>query len=218
MKSPCSFVLHPNRSERSFLGIGQIISLGFHRAFFLALVVLLGLSQAVYGAGHEVTRVHDGDTLKVKGDSGELTIRLVGIDAPEKSKKKREPGQPFSQKAKEYLADLVLNRSVDVKEYGVDRYGRILGIIVLEGTNINLEMLKMGFAEVYRGKPVRGFDIAPYIAAQKEATERQRGMWVQGMEYVSPRDWRRGQGVGSARESLRAMHVEMIWESFAICD
>jgi len=52
---------------------------------FPILVVVLVLSQTVDGAGHQVTRVHDGDTLKVRGDSGEFTIRLVGIDAPEKS-------------------------------------------------------------------------------------------------------------------------------------
>jgi len=127
--------------------------------------------------------------------------RLVGIDAPEKSKKKRGTGQPFSQRTTKYLAGLVLNRSVEVKEYGVDRYGRILGIIVLEGKDINLEMLKMGFAEVYRGKHVKGFDTAPYIAAQEEAMERQRGMWIQGMEYVSPRDWRRGRALCRKRQN-----------------
>jgi micrococcal nuclease len=129
----------------------------------------------------------------VKGDSGELTIRLAGIDAPERSNKKMGPGQSFSQEAAKYLAGLVLNESVELKECGVDRYGRILGIIVLQGTDINLEMLKMGFAEVYREKPVRGFDRAPYIAAQREAMEKKKGMWVQGLEYVSPRDWRRSQ-------------------------
>ena len=129
--------------------------------------------------------------------SKELEIpdhRLVGIGAPERSKKKREPGQPFSQKAKEHLAGLVLNKSVDIKQYGVDRYGKILGVIVLEGININLEMLKMGFAEVYRGKPLRGFDLAPIFAARKEAMEKKRGMWVQGDKYVSPREWRMGSG------------------------
>jgi endonuclease YncB( thermonuclease family) len=158
---------------------------------FPILVVVLVSLQTAYGAEHEVTRVHDGDTIKVKGDSGELTIRLVGIDAPEKSKKKREPGQPFSQKAKEYLADLVLNRPVDIREYGVDRYERMLGIVVLEGRDINLEMVKMGFAEVYRGKSAKGFDPVPYLYAEREAREAKKGMWVQGMEYVSPRDWRK---------------------------
>jgi endonuclease YncB( thermonuclease family) len=68
----------------------------------------------------------------------------------------------------------------------------------MDGTDMNLEMLKMGFAEVYRGKHVKGFDPTPYIAAHEEAADKKRGMWVQGMEYVSPRDWRRGEGAGFA--------------------
>ncbi len=61
-------------------------------------------------------RVVDGDTIKIKGASGEMTVRLVGIDAPEVSHKKREPGQPFSQQATKHLAGLVLNKTVDIKE------------------------------------------------------------------------------------------------------
>jgi endonuclease YncB( thermonuclease family) len=52
-----------------------------------------------------------------------LTIRLVGIDAPEVSHKKYEPGQPFGQQSTKYLAGLVLNKTVDIKSYGPDRYG-----------------------------------------------------------------------------------------------
>jgi micrococcal nuclease len=160
---------------------------------FPILVVVLVLLQTAYGAEHEVTRVHDGDTIKVKGDSGELTIRLVGIDAPEKSKKKREPGQRFSQQSTKYLAGLVLNHYVDIKPYGYDRYGRILGLLVLGGKEINLEMVKMGFAEVYRGKSAKGFDPVPYLYAEREAREAKKGMWAQGDKYVSPREWRRMQ-------------------------
>jgi endonuclease YncB( thermonuclease family) len=57
-----------------------------------------------------------------------LTIRLVGIDAPETSKKKNQPGQPFSRKSTKYLASLVLKKSIEVKSYGTDRYGRTLGV------------------------------------------------------------------------------------------
>ena len=48
-----------------------------------------------------------------------IKIRLVGIDAPETAKGKRKPGQPYSQKAKKYLAGMVLNKVVDVKGYGL---------------------------------------------------------------------------------------------------
>lgn len=62
----------------------------------LSLVFFL-LSLDCHSAESRVTRVIDGDTLKVRGSSGEITVRLVGIDAPEVSHNKNKPGQPFSQ-------------------------------------------------------------------------------------------------------------------------
>jgi endonuclease YncB( thermonuclease family) len=41
--------------------------------------------------------VTDGDTIQVRGGTVEKIIRLVGIDAPEVSHKKREPSQPYGQ-------------------------------------------------------------------------------------------------------------------------
>jgi endonuclease YncB( thermonuclease family) len=121
-----------------------------------------------------------------------LLTALFGIDAPEASKAKREPGQPFSQSATKHLAELVLNKTVTVKEYGRDRYGRILGVVFLNGTDINLEMVKAGLAEVYRGAPASGFKNEPYLKAEEEARRAGKGMWSLGDKYVSPRDWRRG--------------------------
>jgi endonuclease YncB( thermonuclease family) len=123
----------------------------------------------------------------------EITIRLVGIDAPEKSRKKREPGQPFSRKATKYLVNLVLKKTITIKEYGTDRYGRILGVVFVNGTNVNLEMVRAGLAEVYRGKQPRYFNVKLYRDAEEEAKNAGRGMWSLGDKYVSPRDWRRGQ-------------------------
>jgi endonuclease YncB( thermonuclease family) len=80
------------------------------------------------------------------------------------SRKKRDSGQPFCQQATKHLADLVLNKTVDVKGYGSDRYGRVLGVIALNGKN-NMEMVRAGYAEVYRGKPPHGFDQSPYLNA-----------------------------------------------------
>ena len=142
------------------------------------LIFLLSLALPALGGEHKVSRVVDGDTIKVRSISGETTIRLVGIDAPEVSHKKREPGQPFSQQATKYLAGLVLNKTVDIKEYGHDRYGRILGVVSLGGRNINLEMVEAGFAEVYRGDPAPGQDLASYWKAEEKAKAAKRGMWT----------------------------------------
>lgn len=156
------------------------------------LTAFLFLSPTVSLAGQfKVTRVYDGDTIKAQGHDIEIKVRLVGIDTPETSKRKRQPGQPFSQKAKEYLAGLILNKTVDIKGYGMGPYNRILGVIYLDGKNVNLEMVKAGLAEVYRGRAPHKFPLLPYWQAEKEAKDDLRGMWSLGDEYISPKAWRK---------------------------
>jgi endonuclease YncB( thermonuclease family) len=151
------------------------------------------VSQPIHAGQFKVVRVTDGDTIKIRapGSKSDFNIRLIGIDAPETSKKKIKPGQPFSQKSTKYLAGLVLNKPVEIQSYGTDRYGRTLGVVYLNGANVNLEMVKVGLGEVYRGKLAKGFDNKPYWEAEKEAREAGRGMWSLGDRYVSPREWRR---------------------------
>jgi len=153
--------------------------------------LLLPLSSFAFAGQFKITRVYDGDTVKAQGHDIEIKVRLVGIDAPETSREKRDPGQPYSQQAKKYLAGLVLNKTVDIKGYGLDRYNRILGVIYLNNQNINLEMVKAGLAEVYRGNPPRDLKMEPYLEAEKQAKEALRGMWGLGDKYISPKEWRK---------------------------
>jgi len=160
-------------------------------------LILCGLILALYStsaAGQfRVVRVYDGDTVKAEGHDIQIKVRLAGIDAPEVSHGKRKPGQPYSQRAKKYLAGLVLNRIVDIRGYGLGPYNRVLGVIYVDGRNVNLEMVRQGLAEVYRGKPPRGFDSNPYWRAERDAREARRGMWSLGDRYISPKQWRRKQ-------------------------
>ena len=75
------------------------------------------IPEAVDRSGQifKVIRVYDGDTIKAVGHDIEIKVRLVGIDAPETSKGKRKPGQPFGRKAEKHLAALILNKVVDIK-------------------------------------------------------------------------------------------------------
>jgi len=158
----------------------------------LRIILILLVLPAISIAGHyKVTRVVDGDTIKISHDGTTTTVRLVGIDAPETSKRKNEPGQPFSRKATKHLASLVLNKHVTVTSYGTDRYGRTLGVVFVNGKNVNLEMVKVGLAEVYRGKPAPGLDMDPYWKAEANAESAGSGMWSLGDKYMSPREWRR---------------------------
>ena len=86
---------------------------------------------------------------------------------------------------------MILNKVVNIKGYGLDGYNRILGLIYLNGKNINLEMVRAGLAEVYRGRPPKGFDSTSYLKAEAEARGAKRGMWSLGDKYISPREWRK---------------------------
>jgi micrococcal nuclease len=135
--------------------------------------------------------VTDGDTITVTQNGFKSTIRLVGIDAPEKSHGKHQTGQPFSQTSTKYLVSLVLNNHVDIVSYGTDRYGRRLGVVYIDGKNVNLEMVRSGLAEVYRGRPAKGFDNEPYQKAEDAARRSGLGMWSLGDNYISPKEWRK---------------------------
>lgn len=90
-----------------------------------------------------VTRVLDGDTLEIEGD---LRIRLVLVDAPESS----EAG---GSAATEYLTSLCLGKRALVDEddgqIGADPFGRVLAVVVCDGTNSNAAMIASGLAETY---------------------------------------------------------------------
>jgi micrococcal nuclease len=171
----------------------------FPKRRFILLIIILSLfllnASLSFAGQYKVARVIDGDTFIVYHGSVKITVRLVGIDAPENSNNKRKDGQPFSRLSTQHLAGLVLNKTVDVKSYGADRNGRTLGeVFLLDGKNINVEMIQAGLAEVYRGKPASGLDMELYWKAEEEAKNAKRGMWVQEAKYVSPREWRRMHG------------------------
>ncbi|TSC85765.1 MAG: nuclease [Microgenomates group bacterium Gr01-1014_16] len=83
-----------------------------------------------------VTRVIDGDTFVIK--TGER-VRLIGLDAP-------ETGSCGSGEATKQLSGLILNRIIKIDRGTRDGWGRRLGIVTADGVDVNLEMVKSGWA------------------------------------------------------------------------
>lgn len=137
-----------------------------------------------------VTKVFDGDTVQVQGQTLEFRIRMVAIDAPETGGSKKK-GQPYAQKAKKILQQLIQGKKVRLKQYGTGGYNRILAEIFFQDRNINLAMVRQGLAEVYQGRLPKNFDSGPYEKAQTDARRRRAGMWSQGDIYKSPKTWRK---------------------------
>ncbi len=91
-----------------------------------------------------VVGVADGDTITVlDADKIQHKIRLAGIDAPEKK-------QPFGQRSKESLSDLVFDKTVTVNTDKLDKYRRNVGKVLVDGVDANLEQLKRGMAWHYK--------------------------------------------------------------------
>ncbi len=109
-----------------------------------------------------------------------MKVSLAGIDAPQISRTQKNQDQPFSRRAKTYLTELVLNQLVEIKGYGLDQNDHVLGIIFLEGKNINIEMIRAGLASVSSEKLPKGLAPGPYREVEKEARKAERGIWSQG--------------------------------------
>lgn len=156
----------------------------------LALFSQFSIITAATADQFKVVDVIAGDVIIVQSQQDQVSIRLMGIDAPENPRKKGESGQPYSKEATEYLNSLVRGKTVEIENWGKDRYGQEFGVVFLDGENVNLKMVRAGLAEVYRGKMRRDFNDSPYKAVEMEARHRQIGMWSTGNIYISPRVWR----------------------------
>jgi endonuclease YncB( thermonuclease family) len=165
-------------------------------SYFVIICMLLLRPLLAFADQFKVVSIYDGDTITVAENGKEITIRLVGIDAPEISRNKELPGQPFCLKSKEHLSSLVLNTVVHIKFYGKDASGKSLGEIFADEVNINIEMINAGLAEVYRGVTAVTLEITAYRAAEKKAKEDARGIWELQDQYFSPWDWREMHNIG----------------------
>lgn len=157
-------------------------------------VFLMFLAPAPPGSSRTlvatVERVADGDTVvAVTDNQTKLRIRLLGIDAPEIVHGKI-PGQPFGQEARDYLDHLVGGKTVRVDAYGPDKYKRILAVVWDGQINVNLLMVAMGYAEVYRGTRCQVY-CRELEDAEVKARRDRVGMWVQGTAYGSPAAFRK---------------------------
>ena len=151
--------------------------------FLVATVVLCGaLPVAADTITGKVVGVTDGDTITVlDATQTQHKIRLDGIDTPEK-------GQAFGTQAKKALSDKVFAKQVTVKYKERDRYGRIVGIVMLGNRWINHEMVAEGWAWHYK----QYSSDQNLAAAEIKAREARKGLWHDG-NPVPPWDWRRAQ-------------------------
>ena len=90
----------------------------------------------------KVIRILDGDTMEALYKNKPVTIRLAHIDCPEK-----RSSQPFNNQAKKALSDLCFGQMVIIYGQNIDRYGRLIAVIInIKKQIVNQEMIKRGMA------------------------------------------------------------------------
>ncbi|MCM2316462.1 MAG: thermonuclease family protein [Thermoanaerobaculia bacterium] len=144
-----------------------------------------------------VVGISDGDTLTVlDAERVEHRVRLAGIDAPER-------GQPFSRNAKESLSAIALGKIADVEWSTRDRYGRVVGKVMLPDPecptrdcpntfDAGVGQLTRGSAWWYRryAGEQSPAERRAYEIAEHEARSRRLGVWSEPAP-IPPWDWRR---------------------------
>lgn len=147
-------------------------------------------------AVYEVTGVSakDGDSVVVRFPSGlEVEVRLLSIDAPER-------GQALSEDALEFTRASTVGKALrlSTQKEERDRYRRLLATVVVEGRNLNLELLRRGLAVAYVRPPnTDGAD--EILSAQREAYESRRGLWGLHPPPEDPRSARARRRDGSRK-------------------
>lgn len=120
-----------------------------------------------------VVGVSDGDTITVLVDNHDrLKVRLAGIDAPEKS-------QPFGSVSKKSLSDQVFGKTVNIESNKKDRYGRFLGRVIFNGTDVCLEQIRAGMAWHYKRYSNEQSESLrrDYADAESQARQLKIGLW-----------------------------------------
>lgn len=125
-------------------------------------------------------RIIDGDTIEMLVDDELEKIRFIGIDTPELNDD-RELIKCFAQSAKQAVTDLLGEQTIhleaDSSQDNRDRYNRLLRYVILEdGSNINLELIKQGYAYEYTYRDAYKYQ-KEFQLAEQEAQEQKRGLW-----------------------------------------
>ena len=159
----------------------------FRFGTFLFVLILLGLNlvanaEVLVG---KVVGISDGDTIKVLDSTKkEHKIRLMGIDAPEKS-------QAFGAASKQALSNYIYQKEVTVEYKKIDKYKRIVGKVILDKQDICLAMISDGMAWHYKDyeKEQSKTDRDLYSQAELKARDSKIGLW-QDRKAIAPSAFR----------------------------
>jgi micrococcal nuclease len=181
----------------------------------LCLAVVLAAIPAACTPGHANTRtgqvvvsaVFDGDTIVVVLGGGEVTVRLIGVDTPETGRPDT-PVQFYGPEASDFTRRALLGKQV-LLEFeppgrpggATDKYGRTLAYVIAgDGTNFNLELVRLGCGRVYTKYPFQ-YQHA-FEKAERAARKAGLGMWDKNKRAAWSDPGQRGTIIGNTRSRI----------------
>ncbi len=152
----------------------------------LGFLIGLSLTASADTLTGKVVKITDGDTRYVLDANNEQhKIRLAGIDAPERK-------QAYGLASRKHLASIVTGQQVTIEYQKRDRYGRIVGKVLLDGIDVCLEQVKAGFAWHYKKyqHEQSAEDQRLYSVAEANARDARLGLWREN-NPIPPWEYRR---------------------------
>jgi endonuclease YncB( thermonuclease family) len=113
----------------------------------------------------------DGDTVH----SGKVWVRLVQINTPERGECGYQQAKDYTQKFLKLNSNLVLTKDRNLDSF--DEYGRALGYLTKGNRNLNLELVKYGYAKPYFYKGIRGKYAQQIENYARQAKAKRLGVW-----------------------------------------
>jgi endonuclease YncB( thermonuclease family) len=148
-------------------------------------------ASPTYTLAGRVVRVADGDTLTLLISGVQHRIRLASIDAPETGHGRKRPNQPYGEASRRSLSGLVAGKSVVLRCYERDHYGRDVCDVPLEqGRTASQVQVATGMAWANLqggGKYLRDRGL---LAMERRARDQRLGLW-RDKAPVPPWEWRR---------------------------
>ena len=100
----------------------------------------------------KLSKCVDGDTIKVKIDNKEYTVRMLAIDTPESVHPKKKV-EYYGKEASEYTCNIVSNAKKIELEYDsgsdkTDKYDRLLAWVIVDGELLQDKLVSLGYAKV----------------------------------------------------------------------
>lgn len=148
----------------------------------------------VYTKSAVLDKILDGDTIYVKIDGKQRKVRLLGIDAPED---KNNNKSFYGKEALEAIKRLIKNKKLTLVWHSKDQKAdyRLLAYVYAGKKFVNAELIKDGYASVYRRR-VNFEDHAHYslfYKLEQQARANQLGIW----NIKNKIRWERQQGLSS---------------------